>query len=104
MEMTKDIISTRTIGIVSGAVWANEAWGNYWSWDPKESDILDLYGFVIQCAEDLVTGDLGPDHLVGLCWILAHKALCKECERKHNFQVETCFEVCQYFFPKTELN
>lgn len=24
-----------TIGIVSGAVWANEAWGNYWSWDPK---------------------------------------------------------------------
>ena len=26
----------RTIGIVSGAVWANEAWGNYWSWDPKE--------------------------------------------------------------------
>lgn len=26
-----------TIGIVSGAVWANEAWGNYWSWDPKET-------------------------------------------------------------------
>ncbi|CAE7476143.1 ccsA, partial [Symbiodinium pilosum] len=24
-----------TVGIVSGAVWANEAWGNYWSWDPK---------------------------------------------------------------------
>lgn len=26
-----------TIGIVSGAVWANEAWGSYWSWDPKET-------------------------------------------------------------------
>jgi len=26
-----------TIGIISGAVWANEAWGNYWSWDPKET-------------------------------------------------------------------
>nr|QVD44221.1 cytochrome c heme attachment protein [Primula vilmoriniana]QVD45549.1 cytochrome c heme attachment protein [Primula vilmoriniana]QVD45632.1 cytochrome c heme attachment protein [Primula vilmoriniana] len=25
-----------TIGILSGAVWANEAWGSYWSWDPKE--------------------------------------------------------------------
>ena len=25
-----------TIGIISGAVWANEAWGSYWSWDPKE--------------------------------------------------------------------
>ena len=22
---------------VSGAVWANEAWGSYWSWDPKET-------------------------------------------------------------------
>jgi len=26
-----------TVGIVSGAVWANEAWGSYWSWDPKET-------------------------------------------------------------------
>nr|YP_009422361.1 cytochrome c biogenesis protein [Centropogon nigricans]AQS80702.1 cytochrome c biogenesis protein [Centropogon nigricans] len=25
-----------TTGIISGAVWANEAWGSYWSWDPKE--------------------------------------------------------------------
>jgi cytochrome c-type biogenesis protein CcsB len=26
-----------TIGIISGAVWANESWGSYWSWDPKET-------------------------------------------------------------------
>jgi cytochrome c-type biogenesis protein CcsB len=26
-----------TIGIISGAIWANEAWGSYWSWDPKET-------------------------------------------------------------------
>nr|AJS14467.1 cytochrome c heme attachment protein [Ruellia breedlovei] len=26
-----------TTGILSGAVWANEAWGSYWSWDPKET-------------------------------------------------------------------
>nr|YP_010531577.1 cytochrome c biogenesis protein [Dipterocarpus retusus]QOY45599.1 cytochrome c biogenesis protein [Hopea hainanensis]QXV92952.1 cytochrome c heme attachment protein [Dipterocarpus gracilis]UXX17836.1 cytochrome c biogenesis protein [Dipterocarpus retusus] len=26
-----------TIGILSGAVWANESWGSYWSWDPKET-------------------------------------------------------------------
>lgn len=26
-----------TLGIISGAVWANEAWGSYWSWDPKET-------------------------------------------------------------------
>ncbi len=43
---TVDILSYRiiglgfpflTIGIISGAVWANEAWGSYWSWDPKET-------------------------------------------------------------------
>jgi len=26
-----------SLGIISGAVWANEAWGSYWSWDPKET-------------------------------------------------------------------
>jgi cytochrome c-type biogenesis protein CcsB len=26
-----------TIGIVTGAVWAEYAWGSYWSWDPKET-------------------------------------------------------------------
>nr|AMC30834.1 cytochrome c biogenesis protein [Vicia americana var. minor]QJS52158.1 CcsA [Vicia bungei] len=26
-----------TVGILSGAVWANEAWGSYWNWDPKET-------------------------------------------------------------------
>lgn len=26
-----------TIGIITGAVWANSAWGTYWSWDPKET-------------------------------------------------------------------
>nr|UQJ77261.1 cytochrome c heme attachment protein [Sophora sp. ND-2022] len=26
-----------TLGILSGAVWANEAWGSYWNWDPKET-------------------------------------------------------------------
>jgi cytochrome c-type biogenesis protein CcsB len=26
-----------TLGILSGAIWANETWGSYWSWDPKET-------------------------------------------------------------------
>nr|YP_010463857.1 heme attachment to plastid cytochrome c [Anemia phyllitidis]UUL71123.1 heme attachment to plastid cytochrome c [Anemia phyllitidis] len=29
--------SFSTIGILSGSVWANEARGSYWSWDPKET-------------------------------------------------------------------
>ncbi|MEE9119357.1 MAG: cytochrome c biogenesis protein CcsA, partial [Calditrichia bacterium] len=26
-----------TTGIITGAVWANSAWGRYWGWDPKET-------------------------------------------------------------------
>ncbi len=35
-----------TIGIILGGIWANEAWGNYWSWDPKESmSLVTLLGY-----------------------------------------------------------
>jgi ABC-type transport system involved in cytochrome c biogenesis permease subunit len=26
-----------TLGLIFGALWAKEAWGNYWTWDPKET-------------------------------------------------------------------
>jgi cytochrome c-type biogenesis protein CcsB len=26
-----------TLGIITGAAWAEHAWGSYWSWDPKET-------------------------------------------------------------------
>lgn len=34
-----------TLGILSGSVWANEAWGSYWSWDPKETWALITWFF-----------------------------------------------------------
>ena len=34
-----------TIGILSGAIWANQAWGSYWSWDPKET-----WAFITWCV------------------------------------------------------
>ncbi|MCF8335494.1 MAG: c-type cytochrome biogenesis protein CcsB [Bacteroidales bacterium] len=39
-----------TIGTFLGAIWANEAWGRYWGWDPKETWSLItiiVYSFVI---------------------------------------------------------
>ena len=45
-EKRLDIISYRvvafgflflTLVIVTGAIWAEQAWGSYWSWDPKET-------------------------------------------------------------------
>ncbi len=34
-----------TLGLISGAVWANEAWGTWWSWDPKETWALISWFF-----------------------------------------------------------
>lgn len=46
-----------TIGILSGAVWANEAWGSYWSWDPKETwALITWINFAIYLHIRLVKG------------------------------------------------
>jgi cytochrome c-type biogenesis protein CcsB len=41
-----------TLGILSGSVWANRAWGSYWSWDPKETWSLVtwfVYAIFLHC-------------------------------------------------------
>jgi cytochrome c-type biogenesis protein CcsB len=46
-----------TIGILSGAVWANEAWGSYWSWDPKETwALLTWLVFAIYLHTRIIKG------------------------------------------------
>lgn len=46
-----------TIGILSGAIWANEAWGSYWSWDPKETwALITWITFAIYLHTRLVKG------------------------------------------------
>ena len=37
-----------SLGIITGAVWANSAWGSYWSWDPKE--VWSLITWLIYAA------------------------------------------------------
>ncbi|MGZ4928332.1 MAG: c-type cytochrome biogenesis protein CcsB [Halobacteriota archaeon] len=37
-----------TIGIITGAIWAEAAWGSYWSWDPKETwSLITWFVFLI---------------------------------------------------------
>jgi cytochrome c-type biogenesis protein CcsB len=41
-----------TVGVISGAVWANSAWGSYWQWDPKETWSLItwfIYAVFLHC-------------------------------------------------------
>jgi cytochrome c-type biogenesis protein CcsB len=58
-----------TIGIISGAVWANEAWGSYWSWDPKETwALITWLVFAIYLHARLIKGWQGKKAaLVGTC-------------------------------------
>ncbi|MFC2448242.1 MAG: cytochrome c biogenesis protein CcsA [Prevotella denticola] len=41
MEITDNLVyvglSFMTLGMLMGAIWAKEAWGHYWAWDPKET-------------------------------------------------------------------
>lgn len=49
MSMTLGIILL-TIGNFLGAIWANESWGRYWGWDPKETWALIsimVYAFIL---------------------------------------------------------
>ena len=49
-----------TIGIISGAVWANEAWGSYWSWDPKETwALITWLIFAVYLHTRLIKGWMG---------------------------------------------
>ncbi|RLD50779.1 MAG: cytochrome C assembly protein [Bacteroidetes bacterium] len=52
LKMADDIVyigfSFLTLGITFGALWAKEAWGNYWTWDPKETwALLTLLVYLI---------------------------------------------------------
>tara|TARA_A100001011_G_scaffold345834_1_gene381825 strand:+ start:10719 stop:13850 length:3132 start_codon:yes stop_codon:yes gene_type:complete len=50
-----------TIGNFLGGMWANESWGRYWGWDPKETWALIsimIYAFVIHMR--LIPGLRGP--------------------------------------------
>jgi ABC-type transport system involved in cytochrome c biogenesis permease subunit len=57
--------SILTIGIISGAVWANEAWGAYWSWDPKETwALITWLVFAIYLHSRLLKGWQGQKPLL----------------------------------------
>jgi cytochrome c-type biogenesis protein CcsB len=58
-----------TIGTFLGAVWANESWGRYWGWDPKETWSLItiiIYSIVIHSRTIPGMKDIFTYHLISL--------------------------------------
>jgi len=46
LRLTKTGFAFLTLGIATGSVWAESAWGSWWSWDPKETwSLLTWLGY-----------------------------------------------------------
>jgi cytochrome c-type biogenesis protein CcsB len=57
-----------TGGILTGAVWANSAWGTYWSWDPKETwSLITWFVYAIYLHARYVRGWKGTQMAVIAC-------------------------------------
>ena len=62
-----------TFGMLSGALWAKEAWGHYWSWDPKETWALVTWLFYMLYIHLRLLGK-GSDRL--LCLLVVFSFIC----------------------------
>jgi cytochrome c-type biogenesis protein CcsB len=46
-----------TMGIVTGSVWARQAWGTYWQWDPKETwSLITWFLYLVQLHQRYTVG------------------------------------------------
>jgi cytochrome c-type biogenesis protein CcsB len=46
-----------TLGIVTGSVWARQAWGTYWHWDPKETwSLITWFVYLVQLHQRYTVG------------------------------------------------
>ena len=57
-----------TLGLIFGALWAKEAWGHYWTWDPKETwALLTWMGYLIY----MHTRTYQPRRVLAPLWALS---------------------------------
>jgi cytochrome c-type biogenesis protein CcsB len=64
-----------TLGIVTGSLWAHQAWGAYWQWDPKETwSLITWFIYLIQVHQRITVGWRGKRAAImaifGFCAVL----------------------------------
>jgi len=64
-----------TFGIVTGIMWAHQAWGTYWQWDPKETwSLITWFIYLIQVHQRITVGWRGKRAavmaIIGFCAVL----------------------------------
>lgn len=57
-----------TMGLLFGALWAKEAWGHYWTWDPKETWAFLTWAVYLIYIHARIKTAMKPDSAL---WILA---------------------------------
>jgi ABC-type transport system involved in cytochrome c biogenesis permease subunit len=63
-----------TLGVVAGAIWAQDAWGRYWSWDPLEVWSLVTWltiGLMLHLRASFRTAPPINAVMIGLTWVVA---------------------------------
>ena len=66
-----------TFGMLFGALWAKEAWGHYWAWDPKETwAVVTWFGYLVYIHYREM-----PKHRprIALLWLLVCFCLLQMC-------------------------
>jgi cytochrome c-type biogenesis protein CcsB len=64
-----------TLGIITGTLWAHQAWGTYWQWDPKETwSLITWFIYLIQVHQRITVGWRGKRAatmaVLGFCAVL----------------------------------
>ncbi len=64
-----------TLGIITGSVWARQAWGTYWHWDPKETwSLITWFLYAAQIHQRVTVGWRGKRAavmaIIGFCSVL----------------------------------
>ncbi len=64
-----------SIGIVTGSIWAHQAWGAFWQWDPKETwSLITWFIYLVQLHQRFTVGWRGKRAavmaIIGFCAII----------------------------------
>lgn len=63
-----------TLGVIAGAIWAQDAWGRYWSWDTLEVWSLVTWlsiGLMLHVRATFKTSPVFNAVLIGVTWLIA---------------------------------
>ncbi len=67
MSLLKTVMATGLVamffsilGTILGGIWADQSWGRFWGWDPKENGAMLICLWLLFCFHGRLTGQLSP--------------------------------------------